>query len=490
MARELDVNTRLGRTGKRLLAAVPIALSAALLFAAVPASASPTPTPAISKWSASPTTLSDAGGTVTFTGRFKFASTCKLSVTPRLKGLPIKSTCASNRYSKNVAIPKNRTGVALTYTFAFAVTNKTGTTDANNIVVGVGAAPPPISMSPTSFTFPAAGVGIPGVPQSVSVTNNSRSSQDISEISLAPGPDPADFAVAPGNCIVFLGPRQSCDFQLTFNPQSGGRRSETVLVADASWGPSGADGTLAIQGTGEFATASVSTTDLVFPAQGVDTGSSFTPITVTNSGAVPLHLDSLAVQGDDEVDFSLLGNTCSNAPGGNILSTNQSCTFEVQFTPSDSGTRKSTVIIDDNTPKATTTVDLAGTGDWTTSLLTLHTINFPATVVGDAVAQMVTIKNLSTTVSLTFNGAVITGTNTTDFTFVPNPEINSVQELCAATHLELGPGESCFFDVDFAPQNQGTRTAQLVIYDNSNNVTSPPSPQSEVISLSGTGEQP
>jgi hypothetical protein len=487
MARELHVNTRLNRTAKRVLAFTPIALSTALLFSTAPASASPTPTPAISKWTASPTTLSDTGGTVTFTGAFKFATSCKLSVTPRIKGLPSTSACASNKYSKKIVVPRNRTGTAKTYTFAFAVTNKTGTTNANNIAVGVGAAPPPISMSPTSFTFLPQGVGILGVPQSVSVTNNATTSQDITSIFLASGPDPADFSVAAGNCIVFLGPKQSCDFQVTFNPQSGGRRSETVLVEDASWGASGGEGALPVSGTGQFATASVSTTDLVFPAQGVDTASSFTPVTVTNSGSVPLHLTLLAVQGDDEGDYSLLGNTCANAPGGNILSLNQSCTFEVQFSPFNSGTRKSTVIIDDNTPKATTTVDLTGTSDWTTSTLDTHAITFPPSNVGTGESVPVTITNLSTTVSLTFNGAVITGTNVTDFAFVPNPVVDSQQELCAGTHLDLGPGESCNFGVVFVPTNLGSRTAELVVYDNSNNATNP---QAEVITLVGTGNQP
>jgi len=60
------------RTAKRLLAVAPIAFSAVLLVASAPASAS-TPTPAITSWKGTPTTLGYAGGTVTFTGTFKYA---------------------------------------------------------------------------------------------------------------------------------------------------------------------------------------------------------------------------------------------------------------------------------------------------------------------------------------------------------------------------------------------------------------------------------
>jgi len=482
------MRTRFSRTAKRALAVVPIALSAAMMLAASPASAS-TPTPAITKWSARPTTLSDAGGTVTFNGIFKFAATCTLSVAPRVKGLPSKSSCSSDKYTKKVVLPKNTSGTAATYTFAFAVTNKTGTTDATNIVVGVGAAPPPISMTPKTFGFGSQGVGILGVPKSVAVTNNAKVAQSINGIGLAPGPDPTDFSVTDGNCLVFLGPAQSCDFQVTFNPQSGGPRSETVLVNDASWGATGAAASLPVNGVGQFATASVSDTDVQFAAQGVDTASNFTTVTISNSGSVPLHLQSFAINGSDAQDFGFFGNTCVGTPNGNILSIGKACTFEVQFTPSDSGTRESTLDIGDNTPKATTAVTLTGTGDWTTSQLSLYTINFQPSPVGTDPAEdkMVTITNLSSTVSLTFLGAAITGTNSEDFQFQPNPLINGIQEDCAQTHFELGPNESCQFEVIFSPLNVGTRTGQLIVFDNSNNATNP---QAEVVSLTGTGQPP
>jgi hypothetical protein len=388
-------------------------------------------------------------------------------------------------------VPKNTGGTVKDYTFSFSVKNATGTTKAANVVVGVGAAPPPISLTPqtagSTLTFPAQGVGIQGVPESVTVTNNAKTTQDITGIGLAAGPDPLDFQVQLGNCIVYLTAGQSCDFQISFIPQAGGARTETVSVFDASWGTSGAAAKLGITGTGQFATASVSTTDLVFPSQGVDTTSSWSAVTVTNSGSVPLHLENFAVQGADSIDFGLLGNTCTGASGGNILSVGEQCTFEVNFTPSDSGTRSTTVTIYDNTASDTTTVAVQGTGAWTQSQLSTDTVTFAPTEVGIGVGQYVTIENLSSTVSLTFTGSTLTGTNALDFEFIPNPIVGSVQELCASPHLELGPLQSCEFEVAFLPTNTGTRTAQLTIYDNTDNATNP---QAEVITLSGTGTPP
>jgi hypothetical protein len=210
-------------------------------------------------------------------------------------------------------------------------------------------------------------------------------------------------------------------------------------------------------------------------------------VTVTNSGSVPLHLENFAVQGADSIDFGLLGNTCTGASGGNILSVGEQCTFEVNFTPSDSGTRSTTVTIYDNTASDTTTVAVQGTGAWTQSQLSTDTVTFAPTEVGIGVGQYVTIENLSSTVSLTFTGSTLTGTNALDFEFIPNPIVGSVQELCASPHLELGPLQSCEFEVAFLPTNTGTRTAQLTIYDNTDNATNP---QAEVITLSGTGTPP
>lgn len=479
----------------RVLASVPLALFAVLTLAINPASATPRslPTPAISVWKASPTTLRDAGGTVTFTGVFKYAATCELSVSPAIKGqgLPFTSTCSSNRYSKKVAIPANATGTPKDYTFAFAVRNKTGKTPAANIVVAVGAAPPPISFTPSSVSFSPQGVGVTSTPINIQVTNNSaNTTQDLSSFSMI-GADTSDFYFATGNCNVALSPHQTCDMSITFKPQSGGIRSAIEEVYDASWG-SGTTASLRLSGNGEFGTASVSTTDLVFPSEGVYVPTNYQPITVTNSGSVPLVVDGLSIEGGDFADFSLLGNTCSGPGGTVVISTGDNCTFLVQFDPTVSGARTSDVVLNDNTAAGVTDITLKGTGAWASSTLSTYAVTFPATTVNTTSVFDILITNTGT-VGLRFDispAYSFTGNNTSDFSYSPDITFDDTLVHCSDQAEIIDPGQNCEFQVSFTPLTAaGPLTATFDLYDNSNNASTS-TPGYEQVTLTGTGLLP
>ncbi|HXY45017.1 MAG TPA: choice-of-anchor D domain-containing protein [Acidimicrobiales bacterium] len=473
---------------RRAFVAVPLALSAVLTLAVNPAMASPksSPTPAITSWKASPRQLGDAGGTVTFTGKFKYAQTCTLSVSPHLSGLGSSSACG-NTYSRKVTIPRNNSGSPLDYTFAFSVTNNTGTRHAQNLVIGVGAAPPPISFTPTSVYFGSQGVSIVSNPVNVQVTNNSGSAtQNLTNFSLV-GADTSDFTFTEGNCDVALSPRQSCDLSVTFKPQSGGSRTATLDVFDASWGASGTSAPLGLAGTGEFATASVNTSDLTFGTpEGVFIATDYEPITVTNSGSVPLLITNIYVQGGDAADFSLEGDTCEGVPGGNIISVGDTCTFLVSFDPSDSGTRSSEVVIVDNVAGAATDVPLTGTGEWSTSTVSTNNYTFPGTTsIGDYTVEDVTITNTSTTVGLRFADYTWTGPNPQDFVYYPYTTVDGSYVYCSTPGLVLDPGQSCEFELVFQPGSaEAGLTATIELYDNTNNNDG--TPGYEQIVLTGT----
>ncbi|MGA8679754.1 MAG: choice-of-anchor D domain-containing protein [Acidimicrobiales bacterium] len=482
---------------RRSFAAVPLALVGVLTLAVNPASASPrsAPTPAITSWKASPRQLSNAGGTVTFTGKFKFAQTCTLSVSPHVNGLPSISSCGDS-YSKKVTIAKNSGGGTVDYTFAFSVKNKTGTRHAQNIVVGEGGAPPPISFTPTSVNFGGQGVSIVSNSVNVLVTNNSGSAtQNLTDFTLL-GADNLDFTFTTGNCSVALSPGQSCNLSVTFKPLSGGTRTATLDVFDASWGASGTSAPLSLGGTGEFATTSVSTTDLVFSAEGVLAPTDYEPITVTNSGSVPLIINNLYVQGGDSDDFSLLGDTCSGDPGGNIISVGDTCTFLVSFDPTDSGARTSEVVLADNTAGAATDITLSGTGDWSSSTMNEYTVTFPPTDVDTTSVVDMTITNTSG-VALRFstvgNGFTWTGNNPQDFSYFPYTEVDSTPVYCSLPGLVLDPTESCEFELTFSPESVGNPlTATFELYDNTNNISGPgpATPGYEQITVTGQGTPP
>ncbi len=470
------------------MAAVPLSVFAVLLLTVNPASASPksTPTPAVTSWRGSPTSLSDAGGTVTFTGKFKYAQTCVLSVTPHITGSPWTTTCTSNSYSKKIAVARNTTGAARDYTFSFYVKNATGKTQAPNVVVAEGAAPPPISFTPTTLTFPSSAVGISTTPVNVLVTNNSTTQTQQMTPEIQPiGPDAYDYSVAQGNCNVALSPRQSCDISVTFKPQSNGSRIATAQVFDSTWGPTGTFALLPIHGTGEFATASVSTTDLVFENEGVSAPSNYEAVTITNSGSVPLAVTGVGISGNDNNDFSENPNTCQLVSGDTIVDVGHNCSVLLQFDPTAAGARSSSLVVSDNTASGVTDIKLSGTGVWATSTLSTNSITFPSTVVGSSSSVLVTITNTSAVgLRLSPAGYSFTGQDTEDFSYSPSAMIGGVPVQCTEPGLIIGPGQACQFTLAFNPISGGPRSASFELFDNTLNNNS--TPGYEQITLSGT----
>ena len=489
------MNCRNLRT-RRALVSVPVALLGVMTLAVNPisASATPTPTPAITTWKASPTSLPDAGGSVTFTGVFKYAQTCDLSVSPGIPGVKLAPvSCTTNKFSKKLVLPKNTTGAPKDYTFGFYVKNRTGKTSAANIVVAVGAAPPPITFTPPSVSFGSQGVAVGSTPLKVQVTNNSATAtQNLTSFQII-GNDTYDFSFSDGNCNVALSPHQSCDMSVTFTPQSGGVRTATLNVFDGSWGVSGTTAPLHLGGTGEFATASISTTDLVYPAQGVYVATDYEPITVTNSGTVPLVIEGLnpSVVGGDAGDFSYLGNTCFGGGGGNIISVGDSCSVLVQFDPQASGARQSTLVLEDNTAGSATDITLKGTGVWASSSLNFYSLDFGDVVVGDSSTLLVTIQNTGTValradVSPAYNFLGNNGGMNGDYSYDSDTMVDGSLVHCTDPGTVIDPGQSCQFAITFAPKAAGPRTATFQLYDNSNNASTS-TPGYEQVVLTGTG---
>jgi len=103
---------------------------------------------------------------------------------------------------------------------------------------------------------------------------------------------------------------------------------------------------------------SVSSTSLDFGS--VDVGdSSFTNLTITNSGSDDLIIGQLTVSGADTLDFNTRDDNCTGA----TLAPSRNCTVQIVFSPRYSGSRSATLSISSNDPDTPTqTVSLSGTG--------------------------------------------------------------------------------------------------------------------------------
>jgi phospholipase C len=108
-------------------------------------------------------------------------------------------------------------------------------------------------------------------------------------------------------------------------------------------------------GGGGGGSVSVSPTSLVFGNQTVGTTSAPQPVTLSNTTSNTVTISSISISGD----FGQ-GNNC-----GSSVAANGSCTINVTFSPSTTGSRSGTLSIDDSA--GTQTVSLVGTGGTSTS---------------------------------------------------------------------------------------------------------------------------
>ena len=194
-----------------------------------------------------------------------------------------------------------------------------------------------------------------------------------------------------------------------------------------------------------------------FGSQVVGTTSVSQPITLTNLGSTTLTISAITTSGD----FSKTDN-CGSALAGNA-----SCTINVAFTPTASGTRNGSLTVTDSAGNSPQTASLTGTGSGPAASLQPSSLSFGGQPINTTSSpKSVTLSNTGTA-SLSISGittsskfAVTSGTNACD--------------------SNLAAGSNCLIYVTFTPTATGTQSGTLSITDNASG-----SPQS--VPLSGTG---
>ena len=116
-------------------------------------------------------------------------------------------------------------------------------------------------------------------------------------------------------------------------------------------------------------TVAFSPGSLTFGAQAVGTSSAAQSIVVANTGTASLFINSAQTRGADPLDFTEVGDGCS----GLTLAPGTSCTMDINFSPTATGTRTGALIITDNAPDSPQTAPVTGTGTGTNPPLAINT---------------------------------------------------------------------------------------------------------------------
>lgn len=155
-------------------------------------------------------------------------------------------------------------------------------------LTGIGIAPPGVSLSPIALSFPATGVGLTALAQTLVLTNNGGLPLAITNLAVTPG-----FNLAANTCNTKLAVNAACTLTVVFAPTTPGPIAGALTFTDNA--PSGTQ-TTTLSGTGiDFALTSNGATSLTLASTGA-------------SGNYPMLLSSIT---------GLTGNvalSCSGAP--------------------------------------------------------------------------------------------------------------------------------------------------------------------------------
>jgi hypothetical protein len=319
---------------------------------------------------------------------------------------------------------------------------------------------------PTSLSFSSQVAGTTSASQAVTLTNNQSVALSVTSIAFS-GTNSSDFAET-DNCVGSVAAGASCSIYVTFTPTAAGSRTGTLTIANNL---SGSPMPVPLTGTGVAATrvASLSVSSLTFTNQMVGLTSPAQSITLTNTGNSTLTVSGLAFTGTNASEFAETDDCGSSVAAG------ASCTINVTFAPTTTGTRAGTLSVTDNatSPASPQTAALTGTAIPSAPIVNLSStsIVFPNQALNTASApQTVTLHNAGAAI-LNIQTVALAGANSGDFAIASGSTcINGAS---------VAPNVSCVFQLTFTPTALGTRSATVGITDNA--ADSP-----ETISLSGT----
>src|SRR5207245_175709 len=154
------------------------------------------------------------------------------------------------------------------------------------------------------------------------------------------------------------------------------------------------------------------------------------------------------------------------------LAVNGTCTINVTFTPTATGSRNATLAVTDNESGSAPCRGVSGTAVWLAALSPCPVPDFGSQNVGITSAAKAVMLSNPSGVALTITSIAFTGTNPGDFVQTNN---------CPLSPSTLAANGTCTINVTFTPAATGSRNATLAVTDNASN-----SPQTAAVSGTGT----
>jgi len=344
-------------------------------------------------------------------------------------------------------------------------------------IASSASASPSVSFNAANLNFGPQPVGMPNNAQlPVAIINTGDSPLSISFVGIT-GANSADFsAIDTSTCLASpISPGAFCSFEMQFVPSVVGNEGAALSISSNA---PGSPQVLALFGIGSGPLAVPSPLNVNFGNVPSGTTSSSQEITLANAGNQPLQITEFNFSGN-VAEFSLGQNSCT---AGNMVSAGGSCTIQVSFVPSTTGTFNASLTITDNSGNiagAVQSIPLMGAGTPPAPILIISptALGFAAQSVGTTSASQMAMVFNNGSAALNISSLVITGTGAGNFGI-----IQAGSAPCSAGG-SVAAGASCAVTINFTPASLGAKNAALSLGDNASG-----SPQ--MVSLTGTGVSP
>jgi hypothetical protein len=344
-----------------------------------------------------------------------------------------------------------------TRTGTVTITDSTAASPHTFTLTGTGVtAAQTITVTPSSLVFADQAVGqTTARALTVVVTNTGNEVVTFDRVV-----ESGDFRITSNGCttLSFRTPPATCNISVVFTPTATGARTGSIVLTDSA---TGSPQTVTLSGNGltPAVTVTVSPATLSFSNQPQGEASVTQNTVITNTGNVPINLDSATFTGTNPGDFS---ETNCGLPLA--ITPTRTCTFTVTFTPTATGARTANLSITDDA--GTQTVALSGTG--TAANVAIGFAPASMTFQGQQTGTTSPIQNL--VVANNGNEPLIIS----NIVFAGN--YSSPYNPCIAT---IQPYASCTIQVEFAPTGTlGTQTGTITFTDDAGTGT-------QVVNLTG-----
>jgi hypothetical protein len=288
--------------------------------------------------------------------------------------------------------------------------------------------------------------GMPGLMKSVSLINDGTGSLRITSVATSDPAFVANATACPSAGNVLAAGTQ-CPISVTFATMTAGPYAANLIVTDnAGTGTQVLPLVAFAAGPGD----QVSPTSIDFHQVVVHQTSGAVPVSLTNNGNESLSISAITATGDFAQQ-----NTCGSLPA--TVAPSASCTVNVRFTPTQTGSRTGTLTIADNTPVGQQSMSLVGSGATSALSFSPPSLDFGAKSPGSSSSLPDTITNLGNT-PLVMTAITPSG----DYSVTNNPTNNP----CPMSPLSLAPSATCTLTVTFTPTGLGTRNGAVTITDN------------------------